>query len=187
MNLIASKNKATRGRTGQSTQPHSLGDRGSRRRADVEPPRCLFSRSWPASFPEGLIRPTTTGLLGRCRCPAISRSNDAVTLALQQNRLVKTRRWEAQKYDFQVNTARSRRKPQFQFSMLGGEASNRSTLLSRKGAFGTFANTGRIPSDQCQSPHARGIHSTYSDRKHRSAVDTTVQDRSGNSCDGTWT
>ena len=46
--------------------------------------------------------------------------DEAVNIALENNRLVKNSVLEAQKYDFQVSTARSRRKPQFQFSMLGG-------------------------------------------------------------------
>ena len=44
--------------------------------------------------------------------------DEAVTLALQHNRLVKNAVLEAHKYDFQVSTARSKRKHQFQFSMM---------------------------------------------------------------------
>ena len=47
--------------------------------------------------------------------------DDAVSTALSNNRLVKNSVLEAQKYDFQVSTARSRRLPHFQFAALGGE------------------------------------------------------------------
>ena len=47
--------------------------------------------------------------------------DDAVSLALANNRLVKNSSLEAEKYDFRVNTVRSRRLPHFQFSTLGGQ------------------------------------------------------------------
>ena len=47
--------------------------------------------------------------------------DDAVSLALTNNRLVKNSSLEAEKYDFRVNTIRSRRLPHFQFSTLGGQ------------------------------------------------------------------
>jgi outer membrane protein TolC len=45
--------------------------------------------------------------------------DDAVSIALTNNRLVKNSSLEAEKYDFRVSTIRSRRLPHFQFSMLG--------------------------------------------------------------------
>ena len=71
--------------------------------------------------------------------------DDAVTLALQHNRLVKNSVLEAQKYDFQVSTARSRRKPQFQFSMLGGELLHPFDFTFEQGVFGTYPAVGPIP------------------------------------------
>ena len=47
--------------------------------------------------------------------------DDAVSVALSNNRLVKNSALEAQKYDFQVSTMRSRRLPNIHFSVLGGE------------------------------------------------------------------
>ena len=47
--------------------------------------------------------------------------DDAVSIALTNNRLVKNSALEAEKYDFQVNTIRSQRLPHFKFSALGGE------------------------------------------------------------------
>ena len=86
--------------------------------------------------------------------------NDAVTLALQHNRLVKNSALEAQKYDFQVNTARSRRKPQFQFSMLGGELLQPFDFTIPKGSLGTFAGTGPIPSTNAKI-HTPAVFTTY--------------------------
>jgi outer membrane protein len=76
--------------------------------------------------------------------------DEAVTLALQQNRLVKNSALEAQKYDFQVSTARSRRKPQFQFSMLGGELLHPFDFTFPAGAWGTYPGVGPIPGTQAK-------------------------------------
>jgi outer membrane protein len=71
--------------------------------------------------------------------------DDAVSIALTKNRLVKNSVLEAEKYDFQVSTARSRRLPHFQFAALGGELLNSFDFTFPKGAFGTFPSTGPIP------------------------------------------
>ena len=76
--------------------------------------------------------------------------DEAVTLALQQNRLVKNSALEAQKYDFQVSTARSRRKPQFQFSMLGGSLLQPFDFTFPAGAWGTYPGVGPIPGTQAK-------------------------------------
>ena len=72
--------------------------------------------------------------------------DDAVSIALSNNRLVKNSRLEAQKYDFQVSTVRSKRLPHFQFSVLGGELLQPFDFTFAKGAFGTYPATGPIPS-----------------------------------------
>src|ERR1700758_4494610 len=71
---------------------------------------------------------------------------DAVSIALSNNRLVKNSVLEAQKYDFQVSTMRSKRLPHFQFSVLGGELLQPFDFTFTKGAFGTYPATGPIPS-----------------------------------------
>jgi outer membrane protein len=86
--------------------------------------------------------------------------DDAVTLALQHNRLVKNSVLEAQKYDFQVNTARSRRKPQFQFTMLGGELLHPFDFTFPAGSFGTYPATGPIPSANAKI-HTPAVFTTY--------------------------
>src|ERR1700745_4235997 len=72
--------------------------------------------------------------------------DDAVSIALSNNRLVKNSALEALKYDFQVSTVRSRRLPHFQFSVLGGELLQPFDFTFAKGVFGTYPGTGPIPS-----------------------------------------
>src|SRR5208337_1830630 len=72
--------------------------------------------------------------------------DDAVSTALSNNRLVKNSVLEAQKYDFQVSTARSRRLPHFQFAALGGELLQPIDFTFAKGVFGTYPGVGPIPS-----------------------------------------
>jgi len=72
--------------------------------------------------------------------------DDAVSIALSNNRLVKNSALEAQKYDFQVSTMRSKRLPHFQFSVLGGELLQPFDFTFPKGTFGTYPSTGPIPS-----------------------------------------
>ena len=87
MNLIASKNKATRWRTGQSTQPHSLGTRGSRKTTAWK--RLLLIIAFLAgAFPEMTLGQQQQVSSGDVDAQLLT-LNDAVTLALQQNRLVK--------------------------------------------------------------------------------------------------
>src|ERR1700751_2993672 len=71
---------------------------------------------------------------------------DASCIALSNNRLVKNSALEAQKYDFQVSTMRSKRLPHFQFSVLGGEVLQPFDFTFAKGTFGTFPGVGPIPS-----------------------------------------
>jgi outer membrane protein TolC len=86
--------------------------------------------------------------------------DEAVTLALQHNRLVKNSVLEAQKSDFQVSTARSRRKPQFQFTMLGGELLHPFDFTFPAGSFGTYPGIGAIPSTNAKI-HTPAVFTTY--------------------------
>jgi len=72
--------------------------------------------------------------------------DDAVSIALSNNRLVKNSGLEAQKYDFQVSTMRSKRLPHFQFSVLGGELLQPFDFTFAKGVFGTYPGIGPLPS-----------------------------------------
>lgn len=74
--------------------------------------------------------------------------DDAVSIALHNNRLVKNSELEAEKFDFRVKTAQSRRLPQFQFNVLGGELMHSYDFTFDQGAFGTYPGVGSIPSTQ---------------------------------------
>ena len=86
--------------------------------------------------------------------------DEAVTLALQHNRLIKNAVLEVQKNDFQVSTARSRRKPQFQFTMLGGELLHPFDFTFPTGSFGTYPGIGPIPSTNSKI-HTPAVFTTY--------------------------
>jgi outer membrane protein len=85
---------------------------------------------------------------------------DAVSIALQNNRLVKTSSLEAQKFDLRVNTAASRRLPQFQFAVLGGELLQPFNFTFPKGSFGTYQNVGPIPNTDAKI-HTPATLTTY--------------------------
>lgn len=73
---------------------------------------------------------------------------DAVSIALSNNRLVKNSALEAQKFDFRLSTAQTRRLPQFQFNVLGGELMHSFDFTFDQGAFGTYPGVGPIPGTQ---------------------------------------
>jgi outer membrane protein len=81
---------------------------------------------------------------GDAQAPLLS-LDDAVSLALMNNRLVKNSVLEAEKYDFRVNTIRSRRLPQFQIAVLGGELLHSFDFTFPPGVFGTFPGIGPVP------------------------------------------
>ena len=158
MNLIASRNKATRWRTGQSTRQQLLATTGSRKTSPWKRLLLIFALLAGTS-PEMTFGQQQQVSSGDADAPLLT-LNDAVTLALQHNRLVKNSVLEAQKYDFQVSTARSRRKPQFQLSMLGGELLHSFDFTIPQGSLGTFANTGPIPSTNAKI-HTPAVFTTY--------------------------
>ena len=81
---------------------------------------------------------------GDAQAPLLS-LDDAVSLALINNRLVKNSVLEAEKHDFQVKTIRSRRLPQFQVAVLGGELLHSFDFTFPPGVFGTFPGIGPVP------------------------------------------
>jgi outer membrane protein TolC len=86
--------------------------------------------------------------------------DEAVALALQQNWVVKNSMLEAQKHDFEVKTARSKRLPQFQFSMLGGELLRPFDFTIPQGSLGTYPGTGPIPGANAKI-HTPAVFTTY--------------------------
>ena len=85
---------------------------------------------------------------------------EAVSLALQLNWNVKNSVLEAQKQEFEVGTARSKRKPQFQFTMLGGELLHSFDFTIPQGSLGTYPSTGPIPSTNAKI-HTPAVFTTY--------------------------
>ncbi|HEX8924941.1 MAG TPA: TolC family protein, partial [Terriglobales bacterium] len=73
---------------------------------------------------------------------------DAVSLALANNRLVKNSALEARKFDFRVDTAKTRRLPQLQTAVLGGALLHSFDYTIPAGTFGTYPTTGPIPSSE---------------------------------------
>jgi hypothetical protein len=71
--------------------------------------------------------------------------DDAVSLALRNNRLVKNSALEAEKFDFRLHTAQTRRLPHFQLAVLGGELLQPFDFTFGKGVFGTYPGVGPIP------------------------------------------
>jgi outer membrane protein TolC len=90
--------------------------------------------------------------------PASSRDEDApvltldeaLSIALQSNRLVKNAVLEAEKQDFRVGAAHTKRLPTFQFAVLGGQLLQPFDFTFPAGAFGTYAETGPIPSTEAK-------------------------------------
>ena len=85
---------------------------------------------------------------------------DAVSLAVKSNRLLKNSALESEKFDYRVSTARSRRLPIFQFNVLGGEMLHSFDFTFPAGSFGTFASTGPIPSTEAKI-HTPAQFTTY--------------------------
>ena len=75
---------------------------------------------------------------------------EAVSLAVGNNRSVKISALESQKSEHQVNIARSRRLPQFQLGVLAGSLLQPFDYTFPAGAFGTYESTGPIPSEEAK-------------------------------------
>ncbi|HYX54370.1 MAG TPA: TolC family protein [Candidatus Limnocylindrales bacterium] len=73
------------------------------------------------------------------------RLDDALSIAFENNRLVRNSSLEAQKFDFRVSTSRSRRLPQFQVDVLSGGLLQPFDFTIPAGSLGNFATTGPIP------------------------------------------
>ena len=158
MSLIAIKNQTTHQRTEELALRHASDSKGSKRtskwaRLSVI---CLILAF---TYPGATVAQQQQTSSGDSDAPVLT-LDEAVDLALQHNRLVKNSVLEAQKYDFQVSAARSRRKPQFQFSMLGGELLHPFDFTFPAGSFGTYPGTGPIPSTNAKI-HTPAVFTTY--------------------------
>src|SRR5215469_4502432 len=158
MSLLATKNETTHRRTDESALLHSSDSevsKGTNRWTRF----LLVCSLLVGTFPGMTVAQQQQTLPDDSDAPVLT-LDEAVNLALQHNRLVKNSVLEAQKYDFQVNTARSRRKPQFQFSMLGGELLHPFDFTFEKGVFGTYPGVGPIPGTNAKV-HSPAVFTTY--------------------------
>ncbi len=158
MSLLATKKQTTHPRTEESTLRHSRGSRESKKTGRWA--RLVLICSVLAGIYPGMVvgQPQQT-LSGDGDAPVLT-LDEAVNLALQHNWNVKNSVLEVQKQDFEVSTARSRRKPQFQFTMLGGELLHSFDFTIPQGSLGTYANTGPIPSTNAKI-HTPSVFTTY--------------------------
>jgi len=115
----------------------------------------MCALSWPALAGQGPQSPPAPNPVA-APAPQPSRSSpgtddpvltfdDAVSLAYDHNRLVKDAAFDADKYEFRVNVAKSRRLPQFQLGVLAGELLHAIDFNFPAGSFGTYPSTGPIP------------------------------------------
>lgn len=100
----------------------------------------IFAAAWPLT----LLAQRRLAAAEGIEAPLLTLS-DAVSLALNNNRLVKSSALEAQKFDFEVSTIRTRRLPQTHFDLLGGELMHSFDFTFRPGTFGTYPGTGPVP------------------------------------------
>lgn len=158
MNLSITKNETTRWQKEGSTLRHLSGSRESKKPGRWT--RLLLICSILAGiYPGMVLGQQQQRLSGESDAPVLT-IDEAVNLALQHNWNVKNSVLEVQKQDFEVSTARTRRKPQFQFAMLGGELLHSFDFTIPKGSLGTFANTGPIPATNAKI-HTPAVFTTY--------------------------
>ena len=86
--------------------------------------------------------------------------DDAVSLALNGNRQVKNAALDVERFTFQVKSARTRRLPQMQFNMLGGELLHSFDFTFPAGAWGTYPGVGPLPSKEAKI-HSPAVFTTY--------------------------
>ena len=86
--------------------------------------------------------------------------DEAVSLALENNRVVKISKLEAQKHDFQVINSHIKRLPQFQITMLGGQLIQPFNFTFPAGVWGTYPGIGPIPAKE-SNIHTPAVFTTY--------------------------
>jgi len=157
MNLSITKNETTYWRTEESKLRHSSGNRESQKTGRWA---CLaLICSILAGMYPGMAVGQQQTSSDESDAPVLT-LDEAVNLALQHNWNVKNSVLEVQKQDFEVSTARSRRKPQFQLDMLGGELLHPFDFTFPAGSFGTYPGIGPIPSTNAKI-HTPAVFTTY--------------------------
>ena len=158
MNLLATKKQTTHLRTGESTLRDASGNRESRKTCRWA--RLVLICSILAGMYPGMAVGQQQQTSPDDGDATVLTLDEAVSLALQHNWNVKNSVLEVQKQDFEVSTARSRRKPQFQFTMLGGELLHSFDFTIPQGSLGTYPGTGPIPSTNAKI-HTPAVFTTY--------------------------
>ena len=79
---------------------------------------------------------------------------------LENNRVVKISKLEAQKHDFQVINSHIKRLPQFQITMLGGQLIQPFNFTFPAGVWGTYPGIGPIPAKE-SNIHTPAVFTTY--------------------------
>ncbi|HWR35911.1 MAG TPA: TolC family protein [Clostridia bacterium] len=88
--------------------------------------------------------PQSSSATGATATPVIT-VDEAVSLALANNRLIKNAMLEADKYDFRISSIKSRRLPEFQISALQSELLHPIDFTFQRGVFGVFPGIGPVP------------------------------------------
>ena len=131
-------------RSNLPTAPHRAGHTTAplrcRRRASHLPLLLLLSAAGPGTV---LAQGPATPPLPE---EPLLRLDEALSLALDNNRQVKISALEAEKSEHQVNVARSKRLPQFRVDALAGSLLRPFDFTFPAGSFGTYPETGPIPS-----------------------------------------
>jgi len=158
MSSLARKNQKTHPPIEESTLRHSCGSREPRKKGRWA--RLGLICSILAGVSPGMVVGQQQQTSSDDSDAPVLTLDEAVNLALQNNWNVKNSVLEVQKQDFEVSTARSRRKPQFQFTMLGGELLHSFDFTIPQGSLGTYAGTGPIPSTNAKI-HTPAVFTTY--------------------------
>jgi outer membrane protein len=81
--------------------------------------------------------------------------DQAISMALQKNRLVKVAQLEINKSEAQVNVVKTYRLPQFNLNMIGGQLLTKVDFTLPKGLFGSLPGLGAFPPDDAKITTAR--------------------------------
>jgi outer membrane protein len=158
MSLLATKNQTTHSQTVEPMLRHSSGSTESKKTGKWA--RLVLICSILAGMYPGMAVGQQQQTSSEDSDAPVLSLDEAVNLALQHNWNVKNSVLEVQKQDFEVSTARSRRKPQFQFTMLGGELLHSFDFTIPRGSLGTYASTGPIPTTNAKI-HTPAVFTTY--------------------------
>src|SRR5215475_10166124 len=73
---------------------------------------------------------------------------EAIALALRENRQIKNSALEVEKFDFRISAARTHRLPEFKITALGSQLLSSLDFKFEPGVFGNYPNIGPIPAQE---------------------------------------